>query len=223
MSTGWYWQKWLIFLIFIPIFHYAFQSFCKILSKVWIFYLFIFKFNYSWLPITRTLANSNLALTRTKIVFPWIFFLTVTVILPSVTRTLNNSNFPLTRSNSHFYTSFTLDNSNHAISGWKKLCTEVRNIEFISKQPSQVFVFTHCSCHSSSNSVSFLYTLLLNCLSFPSISLFPYFRLFYFKLPISTSLEGSNYRESSVLARNRTIQRQFCLPICIIILIFVRS
>ena len=27
---------------------------------------------YSWLPITRTLANSNLALTRTKIDFPWI-------------------------------------------------------------------------------------------------------------------------------------------------------
>ena len=26
----------------------------------------------SWLPITRTLANSNLALTRTKIDFPWI-------------------------------------------------------------------------------------------------------------------------------------------------------
>ena len=42
---------------------------------------------YSRLPITRTLANSNLALTRTKIYFPWI-----TVILPSVTRTLDNSN-----------------------------------------------------------------------------------------------------------------------------------
>ena len=28
---------------------------------------------YSRLPITRTLANSNLALTRTKIDFPWIF------------------------------------------------------------------------------------------------------------------------------------------------------
>ena len=27
---------------------------------------------YSWLPITRTLANSNLTLTRTKIDFPWI-------------------------------------------------------------------------------------------------------------------------------------------------------
>ena len=27
---------------------------------------------YSWLPITRTLNNSNLALTRTKIDFPWI-------------------------------------------------------------------------------------------------------------------------------------------------------
>ena len=28
--------------------------------------------NYNWLPITRTLANSNLALTRSKIDFPWI-------------------------------------------------------------------------------------------------------------------------------------------------------
>ena len=27
---------------------------------------------YSQLPMTRTLANSNLALTRTKIDFPWI-------------------------------------------------------------------------------------------------------------------------------------------------------
>ena len=30
---------------------------------------------YSRLPITRTLANSNLALTRTKIDFPWISFI----------------------------------------------------------------------------------------------------------------------------------------------------
>ena len=29
-------------------------------------------YNYSRIPITRTLANSNLALTRTKIDFPWI-------------------------------------------------------------------------------------------------------------------------------------------------------
>ena len=30
---------------------------------------------YSWLPTTRTLANSNLALTRTKVDFPWISFI----------------------------------------------------------------------------------------------------------------------------------------------------
>ena len=42
---------------------------------------------YSWLPITRTLANWNLALTRTKVDFPWISFL-------------------------QFYCNFTLSNSN---------------------------------------------------------------------------------------------------------------
>ena len=30
---------------------------------------------YSWLPTTRTLANSNPALTRTKVDFPWISFI----------------------------------------------------------------------------------------------------------------------------------------------------
>ena len=30
---------------------------------------------YSWLPITLTLANSNLALTQAKIDFPWISFI----------------------------------------------------------------------------------------------------------------------------------------------------
>ena len=57
---------------------------------------------YSWLPITRTLANSN------QNRFPLDFRHTFTVILPSVTRTLDNSNLPLTRRNScfpsdHFY------------------------------------------------------------------------------------------------------------------------
>ena len=107
---------------------------------------------YGWLPITRTLAHSNQSR------FPLDFLLTFTVILPLVTRTLDNSNLPLTRSNffpfRSFLHNFTLDNSNHAISAWKvgkKPCTEVRNIEFISKQPSQFFVFTFS--HSSSNSV----------------------------------------------------------------------
>ena len=27
---------------------------------------------YSWLPITQAIVNSNIALTRTKIDFPWI-------------------------------------------------------------------------------------------------------------------------------------------------------
>ena len=50
---------------------------------------------YSWLPITCTLANSNLTLTWTKVDFPHTFI----VILPSATRTLDNSNLPLTQSN----------------------------------------------------------------------------------------------------------------------------
>ena len=56
--------------------------------------------NYSRLPITRTLANSNLALTRTNVDFPWISVIHswFTVILPLITRTPANSNqfsFPL--------------------------------------------------------------------------------------------------------------------------------
>ena len=52
---------------------------------------------YSRLPRTRTLANSNLALTRAKINFPWISFIQY-----SVTRTLENSNIPVTRGRSNF-------------------------------------------------------------------------------------------------------------------------
>ena len=44
-----------------------------------------------------------------------------------------------------FQYNFTLDNSNNALSAWqvgkKKQCTEVQNIEFISKQSCQFFVF----------------------------------------------------------------------------------
>ena len=37
--------------------------------------LIIRQLKYSWLPITRTLANSNLALTPTNVDFPWISIL----------------------------------------------------------------------------------------------------------------------------------------------------
>ena len=89
-------------------------------------------------------ANSNQSR------FPLDFLVTFTVILPSVTRMLNNSNLLLTWSkfcfpSDHFYTilpsiTWTMLKA-HDKSG-KKPCTEVRNIEFISKQPSQFFVFT---------------------------------------------------------------------------------
>ena len=52
--------------------------------------------DYSWFPITRTLANSN----RSR--FPLDILQTFTIILPSVTQTLDNSNLPLTRSNFWF-------------------------------------------------------------------------------------------------------------------------
>ena len=71
--------------------------------------------------------------------------------------TLGNSNLPLTRSIffpfRSFLHNFTLDNSmlKAREKSGEKPCTEVRNIEYISKQPSQFFVFTFC--HSSSNSV----------------------------------------------------------------------
>ena len=59
-------------------------------------------YNLSWLPITRTLANSN------QNRFPLDLRHTFTVSLPSVTRTLANSKLPLTRSSfcfpsDHFY------------------------------------------------------------------------------------------------------------------------
>ena len=56
------------------------------------FELCFFKVTYSRLPITGTLANSNLALTRTKINFPWISFIHL------LSFYLDNSNLPLTRS-----------------------------------------------------------------------------------------------------------------------------
>ena len=68
--------------------------------------------------------------------------------------TLDNSNLPLTRSNfcfllAHFKTILPLITLNGVISAWqiweKKPVLEVRNIEFISKQPSKFFVFTFLS------------------------------------------------------------------------------
>ena len=41
-------------------------------TKLWLSLTEVNAAKYSRLPITRTIANSNLALTRTKIDFPWI-------------------------------------------------------------------------------------------------------------------------------------------------------
>ena len=105
--------------------------------------------NYSRLPITRTLANSNLALIRTNINFPWISFIYCNF-------TLGNSNLPLTRSNFHFPSSrflynFILDNSSHLcqIVISKKYGTVVYNFEFILKQSSVLPISHYQKCVSA--------------------------------------------------------------------------
>ena len=117
----------------------------------WRFALIALKKLSSFVTVIQlTPDNSN----QSRFPLDFLYLLhTFTVILPSVTRILDNSNLPLTRSNFFpfrpFLYSFTLDNSKHAISSWqvrkKKPCTEVQDIEFISKQPRQFFVFTFLS------------------------------------------------------------------------------
>ena len=89
---------------------------------------------YSRLQITRTLPNSKLALTRTKIDFPCI-----TVILPSVTRTLDNSNsrsdsnqfsFPLSSFSIIILPSITRTMFRALKKSGEKPYTGVRNLEF---------------------------------------------------------------------------------------------
>ena len=108
---------------------------------------------YSLLPLTRTIVNSNLASTQTKVDFPWISFIHL-LFLPSVPQTLDNSSFLLTRSSfcfpsDHFYIILpTITQTiilEHDKSENKKQFTEVRNTEFFSKQPCQFFVFTFLS------------------------------------------------------------------------------
>ena len=72
---------------------------------------------YCWLPITWTLANSNQSR------FPLDFTSYIYCLLPSVTRPTDNLNFPAQQQQLH------------------QQFIEVRNIEFISKQLFQFFVF----------------------------------------------------------------------------------
>ena len=109
---------------------------------------------YSLLPITRTLVNLNLASTQTIRQLPLDFLYTFIVILPSVPQTLDSLSLLLTRSSfcfpsDHFYIILpTITQTifwEHDKSDNKKQFTEVRNIEFFSKQPRQFFVFTFLS------------------------------------------------------------------------------
>ena len=72
---------------------------------------------YCWLPITWTLANANQSR------FPLDFTSYIYCLLPSVTRPTDNLNFPAQQQQLH------------------QQFIEVRNIEFISKQLFQFFVF----------------------------------------------------------------------------------
>ena len=65
----------------------------------------------------------------------------------SVTRTLDNSNLSLTRSNFCFPSDHLLILNNFTL-----VCTEVRNIELILKQPCESLSLAFC--HSTSNLVS---------------------------------------------------------------------
>ena len=64
-----------------------------------------------------------------------------------------------------------------------KPCTEVRDIEFISIQPCQFFVFTFC--HSSSNSVSIPVYFVSQLHSLPSHLLICLLQVICFKFPIT--------------------------------------
>ena len=101
------------------------------LPKIICCYIYV----YSWLLITWSLANSNLMLIQT-----------LDNLNLMLTPTLNKSNLPPTWSN------FCLPLANFCIIEGKKQCTEVRNIESISKHPCQYLSLLFCHC--SSNSVS---------------------------------------------------------------------
>lgn len=97
-------------------------------------------FTYSPLLMTWTLATLNLALTKTKVDFPWILFYTFTVFFSHIycNFILGNSYFLLTQSNfcfpaDHFHF-LTPNNWNNVLRVWQveKKCSVVWNIQFIS-------------------------------------------------------------------------------------------
>ena len=135
--------------------------------------------DYSWFPITRTLANSN----RSR--FPLDILQTFTIILPSVTQTLDNLNLPLTRSN--FWFPLSVHNSNHVISAWqveiksRALNSEILNL-FQNKSVNSLSYFFVTPVQIQCPSLHINQALLLNCISSPSICLFP---VICFELPIT--------------------------------------
>ena len=89
----------------------------------------------------------------------------------------------------------------------------VRNVEFISKQPCQFFVFTFLSLSSNPVSIPVYFFCLL---AFPPHP-FPYFLIsgYLLRTPdnsnfFSISLEGSSYRELSALYPDVSLSMKLC-------------
>ena len=128
-------------------------TYSAVKSNSKVIHLHIKKKHYSWLPITCTLANSNLMLTWTKVDFPHTFI----VILPLIPRTLDNSNLLLTQFNSCFPSNnfYIIWPSKtwimfKCVASQKKrktvyYCWEGRSTEIISKQLWEFFIQLICS------------------------------------------------------------------------------
>lgn len=141
---------------------------------------------YSQVPRTRTLANSNLALTRAKINFPWISFIQY-----SVTRTLENSNIPVTHGQSNFCfptNDFYLILPSIKSDKSKKTST-MRHWIYCKTAAFSLSVLLCQSCSNAVSSPDHEYSIfkfccpwsemyIASCIPSPTICLFPYFRLF---------------------------------------------
>ena len=102
---------------------------------------------------------------------------------------------------------FTLLNSNHVISAWQvgKKTEYWSPKHWIYFKTTESILCLYFFVAPGQIQCPFLYTLLLNCFPFPSICLFPYFRLFASRLPITRTffnfpwrfkLSGVDYKDN---------------------------
>ena len=140
---------------------------------------------YSWLPITRTRANSNLARAKSnQSRFPLDFFLKFTVILPSFTvelsitrtsRQLEVIFVSLQNISTQFYPGQLEPCYKRVTSREKNRVLKSETLNTIESISSLLFFVTPVQIHCPS-----LYTLLLNCVPppHPFVYFLTYFRLF---------------------------------------------